>query len=155
MSPDKVEWKADTPEIVVQRVSQIEGIVRTVIKNVMQVIEYGVIERTPIGDPRTDWHYGQLKASWTPVQETEGGFSFSTDIPYAYVLEKGRYKNLGPRTVTHGVSEIYGGGSGIFSSQAPGGMIAPIVTNQVLMDTITKNVVTTILGKMGKRGKSA
>jgi hypothetical protein len=63
---------------------------------------------------------GQARRSWGAVAKiAEGAWSFSLDLPYASVLEGGTYKGVGPRTAQFG--------QGIFSSQAPGGMIKPML----------------------------
>jgi hypothetical protein len=84
-----------------------------------------VIGRTPVDS-------GELKGSWSPVQRTSTGFTFGTDKDYADILEEGRYTSVGPRTVA--VS------GGIFSRQAPGGMIAPVLADEAIMSRVTRRV---------------
>jgi hypothetical protein len=65
---------------------------------------------------------GKLKASWQgPVKEGDSWVVY-TGLPYAYILEEGRYPGVGPRTV----SAV----GGVYSSQAPGGMIGPMLADQ-------------------------
>ncbi len=65
---------------------------------------------------------GALKRSWSPLQRNEGGLSFHTDLPYAIVLEQGLYRGVGPRTVMMS--------SGIFSRQAPEGILEPLLKDE-------------------------
>lgn len=71
---------------------------------------------------------------------TANGFTFGTDRPYATTLEEGRYSGIGPRTVRHG--------SGIFSSQAPGGMIQPILDDEQFMRQMAELVVSEMIRGM-------
>jgi hypothetical protein len=64
---------------------------------------------------------GAMKASWKLTQMPDG-FNLSSALPYASVLERGTYRGTGPRTIaTDG---------GIFSTQAPGGMVKPILDDK-------------------------
>ncbi len=119
-------------------VSSIEAAVMEAIEEVMNYGRDKVIDRTPVGDPKTDIHSGQLKyLGWGPVERTGYSFSFSTNVDYAVILEKGMYKNVGPRTVSFE--------GGIYSSQAPGGIVAPIIDNPAfkayLDETIKKKIM--------------
>jgi hypothetical protein len=145
MIKDKVEWKGTTPEQVVAIVEKVKDDVFQVAYEVIQEIQTKVIGRTPIGDTRTDPHAGQLITSWGHIQESDVSFSFSTDVPYAIILEKGLYTGVGPRTVPFE--------GGIFSSQAPGGMVTPIVTDPNLIKEVVRMLIERISKTVG--GKSA
>lgn len=143
MSPEKegISVKLDFKRLMAV-FPDVQTLVLKVAEATINIVRGLVIERTPVGDPKTDWHYGQLKASWSTIQKTEGGFSFSTGIPYAVILEKGLYKNVGPRTVA--------AADGIFSSQAPGGIVTPIVTDPKLMAYIVNSIVSKLVARAGK-----
>jgi hypothetical protein len=84
-----------------------------------------VIGRTPVAS-------GELKRSWSSVERTSTGFTFGTDKEYAVILEEGRYQTAGPRTVA---SE-----GGIYSRQAPGGIIGPILQDEALIGRIVQRI---------------
>ena len=75
---------------------------------------------------------GALKRSWSNVQRTSTGFTFGTNRDYAEILEEGLYTRVGPRTVQVG--------EGIFSRQAPGGIIAPLLADSNLMEQIVQDI---------------
>lgn len=96
--------------------------------------------RTPVGIVDDEDHTpGTMKGSWTIVSHTATGFTFGSGVPYARVLEEGGYKGVGPRTVA-----FAGGGgasAGIYSRQAPGGMITPIVDDENYITKVTELVI--------------
>ena len=105
-------------------------VARTGIEDSLTTIRNLVIGRTPVGIRKKDEH---LKQSWSKVQETSEGFAFSTDKDYATILEEGLYNKVGPRTIqTEG---------GIFSRQAPGGIIGPIVEDEKLIEGAVSQIV--------------
>lgn len=100
--------------------------------------------RTPVGDPKTDKHSGQLKRSWSEVQASaDDSFSFGTNVGYAPTVEQGLYKSAGPRTVSVGGGGIFS--RGIFSRQAPGGMIQPIIDDSDLIDRLVNEIVDRVI----------
>jgi len=84
-----------------------------------------VIGRTPVLT-------GVLKGSWSGVERTSTGFTFGTDKEYAVDLEEGLYPRVGPRTV-----ELEGK---IYSKQAPGGILAPLLEDKELLDNIIRKI---------------
>ena len=90
-----------------------------------------VIGRTPVKT-------GHLKSSWSDIVRTgRGSFSFGTDVDYATILEEGGYRSVGPRTVaTEG---------GIYSRQAPGGIIGPLLQDSDTLDQISRVVAEELL----------
>jgi len=89
-----------------------------------------VIGRTPVDT-------GALKSSWSAVKRTSGGFSFENDKEYAVIVEEGRYTGLGPRTVRQQ--------GGIYSRQAPGGMLAPILADEDLLNRMANKIAEQIV----------
>jgi len=87
------------------------------------------IERTPVDT-------GYLKSAWTPLIKLGSGISFGNYAPYAGIVEYGLYPGLGPKTV-----EFRGR---IYSSQAPGGMVGPVVRDREFIsklgDEVSENV---------------
>lgn len=61
---------------------------------------------------------GKTRKAWSSVA-TEYGLSFYNTEVSAYVLEEGKFSGVGPKTVQTG--------EGIFSTQAPEGIINPIM----------------------------
>lgn len=87
---------------------------------------------------------GKTKAAWTSVQ-TQFGLSFTnTDAAIEY-LEHGLYPGVGPKTVA---TE-----RGIFSTQAPDGIIHPLLQDQAVLNTLAKIFLTSLLNNMRSRGE--
>jgi len=95
-----------------------------------------VVNRTP-----TDTGYAQ--SSWGEIERHSNGFSFSNPVEYMSVLEKGLYPGLGPKTV------IFQGG--IYSSQAPGGIIAPLINDDKILGHVSDLILNGILSNVRKR----
>ena len=95
-----------------------------------------VIGRTPVGKT------GELKKSWSAVERTSTGFTFGTDKEYADVLEEGGYRGVGPRTIAYA--------GGIFSRQAPGGIIAPLLEDEQVMDKILKRIASELVRSISR-----
>jgi hypothetical protein len=95
-----------------------------------------VIGGTPVGDT------GDLKKSWSAVERTATGFTFGTDKDYATVLEEGGYTGVGPRTIALA--------DGIFSRQAPGGIIAPLLQDEQVMDKILKRIASELVRSISR-----
>lgn len=82
---------------------------------------------------------GKTRKAWSSV-ETEYGLSFFNTEVSAYVLEEGKFSGVGPKTVQTS--------SGIFSKQAPEGIIQPIMNDDkqlgkiadLLLEEMLKNV---------------
>lgn len=119
------------------------------VEDVAKTMRELVLGRTPVGEPGRDPHSGQLKRSWSDVRRSEGGFSFSTDLFYATTLEEGLYERVGPRTMA---AASPGGGSGIFSRQAPGGIIAPLLEDEGVLRRVAELVVEQILKGVADAG---
>jgi len=93
--------------------------------------------RTPVGDPKTDPHSGQLKKNWSSVHQESGGFSFSNDVPYGVILEEGLYRRVGPRTIATA--------EGIFSTQAPRGILRPMIEDDEMVNRLVSGVAERLL----------
>lgn len=123
----------------------IPGALDTVVNDVAVEMRNIVEGRSPVGDPARDTashQHGDLKKSWSGVVKLEAAtFSFHSGVPYASVLEEGRYKGVGPRTVQMD--------TGIFSRQAPRGMLLPLIEDAELINRIVDNVVREIKTAMG------
>jgi len=91
------------------------GAVDTILNDPAKTLRNQALGNTP-------WKTGALKKSWSPLQKHAQGLSFQTDKPYAMVIEEGLYKGVGPRTIQMS--------KGIFSRQAPEGMLEPLMTEE-------------------------
>lgn len=90
--------------------------------------------RTPVGIAPGSPH---LKKEWSNVEFEAGGFSFGNPVDYGEILERGTYPRVGPRTVaTDG---------GIYSRQAPGGILRPLLEDQAQIEAIVDLVLNTII----------
>lgn len=85
---------------------------------------------------RTPYVSGHAKQSWSDVEYTSGGFTFGSDAPHIRVLEEGLYKTLGPRTIDVG--------GDIYSRQAPGGIVGPLIEDEEtiagLLDLVVQEI---------------
>ena len=84
---------------------------------------------------------GHLKESWSEVQMIEGGLSFENPVEYGPFLEFGLYPGQGPRTVP-------GPGGGYYSTQAPEGILGPMIEDDALLGDIVEAVTATIVRRV-------
>ena len=86
---------------------------------------------------------GHAKRSWGQVKKAANnvGYSFRNRIPYMGTLEMGLYPRVGPRTVAVGGK--------IFSIQAPGGILQPLVDDEALLGRVAQQIVDSIMRGMG------
>lgn len=98
----------------------------SVTQEVMARMREVAVSTSPMGDrPKSS---PRLKDSWSQAETQGDRVIFGNSRPYAFVLEYGHYEGVGPRTV----AGTYGGESahsGIFSKQAPQGMLGILETN--------------------------
>lgn len=139
--PD-VELRIDVPVVqpIIDALLQVPAAARAGVLDALNTLRDLVRGRTPVGAPNRPTS-GHLKDSWSNVEFLGGGLSFSgefgTDVEYADTLERGLYPRVGPRTVA---SE-----GGIYSRQAPGGIIAPIAGDQQKIDMVIDLVLAQII----------
>ncbi len=112
------------------KISALPKVIEAATEDAANTIRNLVIGRTPVDT-------GVLKSSWSAVKRTSGGFSFDNSQDYAVVVEEGRYTGLGPRTVREQ--------GRIYSRQAPGGMIAPIVADDQLLSKLVEQIAEQIV----------
>lgn len=98
--------------------------------------------RTPQSESSSG-HSGRLWRSWSDVEQVQGGFAFGTPVAYSTMLEEGLYAGVGPRTVA--------AGGGIYSRQAPGGILGPLLED----GRATEDVLNLIVEKILERLESA
>ncbi len=95
--------------------------------------------RTPVGVRETR---GQAKQSWSDVTLTSNGYSFESPLSYINVLEEGLYPGVGPRTVA--------AEGGIFSRQAPGGILNWLVSDENQITDIIEAVVDEVVRQLNR-----
>ncbi len=113
---------------------------------VFSLIHDAIQNRTPVGQRKVEGkrglrkkRYGEhLQDKWVIDIEPNGrGATISTDVFYAPALEFGDwYPGVGPRTVATA--------GGIFSKQAPGGIIKPLIDDPKLFDKAIEQAVQTV-----------
>ena len=98
------------------------------------------IEKTPIGEKwvkGSGWQMsGRMKSSWSEIQDVGSALAFYCGVPYASVIEFGRYPGI-----DHSRSPIrtaYGPDGGIYSTQAIGGVIRPIFAEKGELEGLIK-----------------
>ncbi len=135
-----VEVQVESTQRIVDALNRVPDAARAGVLDALNTLRDMVRGRTPIGAPdrRTS---GNLKRSWSTVEFIGGGLSFAgqfgTDVPYAETLELGLYHGVGPRTVAEG--------GGVYSRQAPGGMIAPIIGDEQRVNAVVDMVLAQII----------
>lgn len=85
---------------------------------------------------------GRTKRAWSSVSR-KGGLSFRNPEVSAKVLERGLYPGVGPKTVQTG--------RGIFSTQAPEGILTPIAESQKIKDNISQIFTDSLLDNLRQR----
>jgi hypothetical protein len=116
--------------------SGVPGMFDLAVQDVAKTLRNLVIGRTPVLT-------GALKKSWSTVSRTSVGFTFGTDLDYAQILEEGLYRGVGPRTVASG--------SGVFSRQAPSGIIGPLLEDERMIDRVATEIVRELERQMNQR----
>jgi len=111
--------------------------VRVGLEDVAQTIWNRVRGGTPKGKTLNLFH------GWTAVEPLGTyGFTFSNPMPYAIRIEEGSYPGVGPRTVAQD--------EGIWSRQAVGGMLAPVLEDEQLLNEMAELVRNEILRRVGR-----
>jgi len=99
---------------------------------------------------------GHLKGSWSDVYLTEGGLTFENPVEYGPTLEYGLYPRVGPRTMMMGGSARAGSFSGgIYSKQAPGGILGPMIEDDAILGDAVETVTNEVLKKLERIVRSA
>lgn len=117
--------------------------------------------RTPVYVPqiRTDRkkqqkETGRLKGSWTRPKKTgKQQWSFYNTQDYAIKLEKGLYdRKMVVATRQDGTpGRLYLGDGGVFSKQAPGGIVRPLAEDEQFRRSIANMVATRLREEIEKR----
>lgn len=116
--------------------------VQAALDDVAHTMRSLALGRTPVGIRKG--HSGTLKRSWGRVERASGGYSFGNVAPYAHVLEEGLYPGLGPRTtLTSGGGMARG--FGIYSKQAPGGILSPLLDDESVLQRVADLVANEIV----------
>lgn len=93
-----------------------------------------VFGNTPVGIRKKKDGIPRIKDTWSDVfSVSEDSVAFGTGAGYATVLESGGYPGVGPRTVTHE--------GHIYSRQAPGGMVRPVLEDEKDLEDIVDDVI--------------
>lgn len=120
----------------------IDEVLVGVVQELATKIREFAVQRTPIGENwvrGVGWkRSGRMKNSWSPVFKTGSSWSFTNSVPYANVVEEGLYPGIGtrrqpPRTVASG--------GRIYSSQAIGGIVKPIIDGSAGAESSIKHAL--------------
>ena len=120
---------------ILDSIRDVPGRARIATKNVASLMRRLAKGRTP-QDTGHAWE------SWGQIEEHSWGYSFENPVDYTVVLEEGLYSNVGPRTVSYQ--------GAVYSRQAPGGIITPLVEDNRVQDRIL-NMVVVQLVRGGRR----
>jgi len=131
--PAEVRFRVDGIDEAVRVLASVPKAVKAAIGDAATTLRNLALGRTP-------YLTGHLKRGWGAVRPTEKGFSFSNPVEYATILEEGLYPSVGPRTIS-----VAGG---IYSRQAPGGMLTPLLENEEILNRVLDVVVRSILEGM-------
>lgn len=96
-------------------------------------------ELTPVGKS------GTLQKGWVIVPRGNKEFELLNKTGYAAVVDEGWFRGVGPKTVYSG----HGPGHGIFSTQAPFGMIEPFLEGLTTAKTTVAESVSSATSVMG------
>lgn len=113
------------------------NIIRFVAEETIKSMRFLIEGNTPLGDPKTDPHSGQLKESWGQVENRGMSYSFTTRVPYASIVEEGLY----PEEWIHPGGRLIKTSEGVFSTQAKSGMLQPLIDDPALVDQVVDLVV--------------
>ena len=105
------------------------------LEKVANEIRSRVIDATPVdsitppgGTLKAGWGEREKVGNWGQTGQHEKSLASVNPVDYGSILEEGLYPKAGPRTVkTEG---------GIYSRQAPGGIMGPIVGNENIIDFV-------------------
>jgi hypothetical protein len=136
-----VTVQVDTTQKIVDTLGRVPAAARAGVLDALNSLRDLVRGRTP-------YKSGHLKGSWSNVEFLDGGLSYSgefgTGVDYAEILEHGLYPRVGQRTIESG--------GRIYSRQAPGGMIEPILENPALVDAAIDLVLNQIIRGLESAG---
>ena len=124
--------------------SALEGAMDIVLGQVFVLVHDIVVNRTPVDvttkKGRAKSFGEHLQESWVfDVAPDARSATVATDFVYAPVLEFGKYRGVGPRTAV--------GDGGIYSRQAVGGMLRPLVDDP----TILGDAIDMVVSELDKR----
>jgi|GEM_PF-2962047 len=111
---------------------------------IISIVHDEVLNRTPRDDVtkrgKAKSQSEHIQANWSFEMET-GNRGATIENPFVYgpVLEEGRYRGVGPRTKA--------GEGGIYSRQAPKGIIKPLIED----DSIIKDAIDMVVVKLKER----
>ena len=117
--------------------SELDSAIEVLKRDVATTFKNLVLGNTPVGIRKKKVGEERLKWTWSAISEISGGgIAFGTDAPYATVLESGEYPGVGPRTVQ--------AEGGIYSRQAPGGVIGPLLEDEDVLNDITEEILESV-----------
>lgn len=105
------------------------GAVKDVLEKVTKDIRLKVKGETPFDT-------FQAKESWGDVIAEDGGFSFSSDVPYMKILEYGLYPGVGKVRKGYTRTRTVQTGTGIYSRQAVEGWVRKYLGSSELVEDI-------------------
>ena len=122
-----------------------KSVIDKAVRESEKFIKAELVSRTPVGiksTPSQGRGPGNLRVGWSDLKKVSGGFAFDNPVEYSEVVEGGGYVGLGPRTVEQGGQ--------IYSSQAPGGIVQPLITNEVFINQLSDRLAKSIDKHMKK-----
>lgn len=132
----RLKVSAEGLEILREFTKTYPDLIRSVIDASKDEVEEYVLGLVKQGTPVDT---GKTKAAWSSVQR-KGGVTFKNPEPAARVLEKGLYPGVGPKTINTG--------DGIFSTQAPEGIIRPIITDSDTVGQIARVFTNSLMQRL-------
>lgn len=128
-------------ERIVQALGQVPEAALSGIQQATQTFRLLAEGRTPVGVEPGSPH---LKREWSNVAFQDGGYSFGNPVGYGEVIETGAYPGVGPRTVAEG--------GRIYSRQAPGGILAPLLQDEAVLQGVVNTVLNAIIKGLERAG---
>lgn len=127
----QIEVNVSDREIVklFERANEYPKFLQETVQRLAEKLREFAVERTPIGEKYVKgigWSKsGHMKESWSSVTQDGDTFSFQNTVPYASIVDRGGYPGISPRH--NPPKTAYGPDGKIYSSQAIGGIIRPII----------------------------
>lgn len=113
------------------------NIVEEGLKSISERIRNTIQGKSPVGIGETS---GNFKRAWSGLQKVSGGYAWSNPMSYGGTLEEGLYTGVGRRTAIKG--------TGIYSKQAIGGILQPLVDDDSFVNSIVQAIVDKLLIKL-------
>jgi hypothetical protein len=142
----------DNLRTIMDALQEIPAALRSGMFQAAQTMRHQAISRTPRYDDklRTPAVRGRPHAveRWGQVQNHQGGFSFENPAFHTVILEEGAYPGVQDRSSKGQPNRTQHYGDGIYSTQALGGILGPLLEDEQLLEQIAEEIQRQILRRL-------